>query len=193
VASARLFWRARLARVAERFLADEQRRRALATPAALEVKGRLDFPEIGFTLTAKADRIDRNASGEYLIYDYKTGSPPTAPQVERFEKQLLLEAVMAEGGAFEGLAPAPVASVAYIGLGASPKTVEIPLDKARIARIRDEFLRLIRHYQRPAQGYTARRVVARTIFAGDYDHLARYGEWDETHEPRSEEVGHGPR
>ena len=191
--AARLFWRARLARVADRFLADEQRRQALATPAAQEVRGRLDFPEIGFTLTAKADRIDRTESGEYLIYDYKTGSPPTAPQVERFEKQLLLEAVMAEHGTFEGLAPAPVASVAYIGLGASPKTVEIPLEDGETARIRDEFLRLIRHYQRPTQGYTARRAVARTAFAGDYDHLARYGEWDETHEPRSEEVGHGPR
>ena len=35
----------------------------------------------------------------------------------------------------------------------------------------------------------SRRAVASTGFEGDYDHLARYGEWDETDLPQAQEVG----
>ena len=70
-------WTARLARAAPWFLAGEAERRARGTPAAREVKGRLDIPGLArpFAVTARADRID-HVPGGLAIYDYKSGSEP---------------------------------------------------------------------------------------------------------------------
>jgi hypothetical protein len=40
----------------------------------------------------------------------------------------------------------------------------------------------------PTKGYTSRRANELLTFAGDYDHLARYGEWDETFDPEVEDL-----
>ena len=50
------------------------------------------------------------ADGRAYIYDYKTGLPPSPSEQRYFDKQLLLEAAMAENGDFEGLGPALVAA-----------------------------------------------------------------------------------
>jgi len=38
--------------------------------------------------------------------------------------------------------------------------------------------KLIGAYFEPDQGYSSRRMVFQDSQIGDYDHLARYGEWD---------------
>ncbi len=73
---------------------------------SLRLKPALTLADLGFTLTAKADRIDVAADGRAYIYDYKTGLPPSPSEQRYFDKQLLLEAAMAENGDFEGLGPA---------------------------------------------------------------------------------------
>ncbi|KKK48239.1 hypothetical protein LCGC14_3147140, partial [marine sediment metagenome] len=75
--TARRMWRARIDRVADWFIAGELVRQAEARPLKLEGKGRYLLPGTGFTLTGKADRIDQRSDGRLLIYDYKTGAPPT--------------------------------------------------------------------------------------------------------------------
>ncbi|WP_404326024.1 PD-(D/E)XK nuclease family protein [Aerophototrophica crusticola] len=73
------FWWPRFEKVADWFLAlEEQRRAAKVMPLATEVKGQLviDGPAGPFTLTAKADRLDRLPDGRLSILDYKTGTPP---------------------------------------------------------------------------------------------------------------------
>ena len=187
--AARVLWLAKLGRVADSFLADEADRRARAHLFATEKHGRLELPTLGFALTGTADRIDIDAAGALYIYDYKTGAVPTAKQQESYDKQLLLEAVMAEAGAFEGLAPAKVAEVAYIGLGATPKFERIAIGTEIITETRAGLAKLIGRYHQRSQGYTARRIMQSQRFAGDYDHLSRFGEWDHATRPSPEDVG----
>ena len=48
----------------------------------------------------------------------------------------------------------------------------------------EAFRALIARYGDPALGYAARRAIQTSrTFEGDYDHLSRYGEWDETVTP----------
>ncbi len=49
--------------------------------------------------------------------------------------------------------------------------------------------RLVARYMDRSQGYAARRAVFDLRTPGDYDHLARFGEWDMTDTPRPEDVG----
>jgi RecB family exonuclease len=163
-----------------------------AEPVFIEERGALEVPGTGFTLRAKPDRIDRAADGSYAVRDYKSGAPPSLKQVRTLEKQLPLEAAMAEAGAFPGLAAAPVAEMTYISLGASGGDRDIPVidEGARLPdRALEELTRLIRAYGRRGQGYTAQRAALSSRFEGDYDHLARLGEWDLTDAPVPELVG----
>ncbi|GKY86483.1 double-strand break repair protein AddB [Sinisalibacter aestuarii] len=187
--AARVLWLARLARVADQFLAGEAERRSRATPVEYEIRGRLEFDTLGFALTGTADRIDRDEAGALYIYDYKTGHIPTEAEREHIDKQLYLEAVMARAGAFDKLAAGRVAEVAYIGLGAMPKFERISIGDEDIFATRDELVALIGKYMHRAQGYTARRLAETQRFAGDYDHLSRYGEWDHSTPATPEEVG----
>jgi double-strand break repair protein AddB len=187
---ARRLWRAKLERIADRFVAEEAERQRIGQPVIMEQKGALTFADPAFTLTAKADRIDRHADGSVTIYDYKSGTIPSKKQVRAFDKQLLLEAIMAREGGFKELGPAEVAGVAYIGLGSSDGTAPIDLSDPDfdLAATRARFLDLIQAYADVATGYTSRRAMEREGHAGDYDHLARYGEWDEGTSPTPEDV-----
>jgi hypothetical protein len=42
------------------------------------------------------------------------------------------------------------------------------------------FTRLITHFGQDSTGYVSRRAMQEVNYAGDFDHLARHGEWDET-------------
>ena len=180
--AARLMWYARIERIADWFVAQEKRRQAHATPLVFEkaAEGTLNFPDLGFTLRGFADRIDRADDGAILIYDYKTGTPPGPTEQAFFDKQLLLEAAMVEQGGFETIGAAPVESAIFIGLGGSPKEVAAPLDDEPPAVVIAGLRSLIASYLSPDQGFTARRLVQRDADTGDYDQLARYGEWDGT-------------
>jgi double-strand break repair protein AddB len=187
---ARRLWRAKLERIADRFVAEEAERQRHGEPIIMEEKGALVFADPPFTLTAKADRIDRHADGSVTIYDYKSGAIPSKKQVRAFDKQLLLEAIMALEGGFKEIGRSQVAGLAYIGLGSDDGTTRIDLGDPDfdIAATRARFLDLIRAYADPAWGYTSRRAMEREGHAGDYDHLARYGEWDEGTTPEPEDV-----
>ena len=188
---ARRFWAARVARLADWFVETEAELPSRFETS--EVEGRL-VTASGFTLKARADRIDRLADGGLALLDYKTGKPPSATEMESFSVQLLLEALIAEAGGFAGVAPAPVGHVGYIGLGTQPERSLFPLVETDKTDFRPEVIRarldrLVAAYAGEDKGYTARRDVAGKRFGGDYDHLARYGEWDDTDAPRSEPVG----
>ncbi|MDD9738187.1 double-strand break repair protein AddB [Marinovum sp. SP66] len=187
--SARAMWQARMARVADGFIADETERQAEALPIRFEVKGGRDIPRLGFRLTCEADRIDRaREDGRLLLYDYKTGKPPGPAEQKHFDKQLLLEAAVAEAGGFEGLAPAQVARAVYLGLGSSPENREAPLAEAPPAAVWAQFETLIARYMDEIQGFTARRAMQKAGDVGDYDQLARFGEWELTDLPDARPV-----
>lgn len=184
----RILWKARIDRIAPWFIKQELLRQEWSRNLANEAWGRAQFDDPDITLVAKADRIDRHDDGSLLIYDYKTGTPPNEKQQKHFDKQLLLEAVIAQSSGFENVAPAPVSTVSYIGL-TPQKEVTTDLSSADIIRIKEELLGLIRAYCSEDQGYTSRRAMHMHRFAGDYDHLARFGEWDDSDTPVMTKVG----
>ena len=123
-----------------------------------------------------------------MIYDYKTGNPPSKEEQTYFDKQLLIEAAMAEKGGFRDIAPADVVAAIYIGLGASPKDVAAPLEATPADQVWTEFLQLIEHYSEASSGFTARRAMQSDRDVGNYDQLARFGEWDVTDAPTPEDL-----
>ncbi|KJS41137.1 MAG: hypothetical protein VR71_20125 [Roseovarius sp. BRH_c41] len=188
-AEARALWLARLERVADWFIDTEAQRRALAHPVHFEAAGRATLPDLGFTLSAKADRLDLDDLGRLHIYDYKTGAPPSTKEQTSFDKQLLLEAAIATRSGFEGMGPTRVARAVFIGLGSPPKELDAPLDTEPPDKIWSEFHALMSAYFDPDMGYTARRAPRMAEDDGDYDQLARYGEWEMTDSPHVTKVG----
>lgn len=184
--AARRLWLARLGRVADWFLDTEGQRQARATPLAWEVKGELALPEVGegVRLTARADRIDRAPSGGLVLYDYKTGTPPTRNVQLHFDRQLLLMAMMAERGAFEEIGAAPVEAAVYVGVGTQPKEEPAPLAELAPDEVHRELVALLTQWMAPARGYTARRATESDRFGSDYDHLSRLGEWEVSDTPQ---------
>ena len=187
-------WMARIERIADAFIADERINAERATFLAAEIKGLLVFEDLDFTIHGRADRIDRLDDGGLAILDYKSGEAKTRPQMERFAVQLPMEALIAEGGGFENLAPETVHEVRYVRLNGKPRPgahalVDDGQGKLSTGSIRAGLSRLVATYDQRETGYTARRAVERTGFAGDYDHLSRLGEWDEADAPTAEDVG----
>lgn len=177
----RALWQARMATVSDWIARTESERQALARPAAFEVEGKSSIPDLGFTLKAQADRIDIDDRGGAHIYDYKTGAAPGDKEQRFFDKQLLLEAAMLMRGDFDKLDPAFVERAVYISLAPSnPREVPAPLDKNPVEQVWSEFEKLIRAYADPDQGFAARRAMLKDSDQSDYDHLARFGEWDVT-------------
>lgn len=185
--AARALWLARLARAANFFLDVDGKDGG--TPIILERAGAVQVAPFDFRLTGTPDRIDRLPDGRLHVLDYKTGNPPTQAMQKAFDKQLLLAAAMAERGGFPGLDPTDVARITYVGLGSSPKAETTEITQEITAEVWEGLKALIAYYAKEASGYTARRAVQKERFAGDYDHLSRFGEWDTTDDPVAAPVG----
>lgn len=186
--AARALWLARFGRAAQWIVDTEVIRQSIATPVAFEdtAIGRLILPSIGTTLEGRADRIDVDDAGQVILYDYKTGSPPTKDQQKHFDKQLLIEAAMVEEGAFEALGPRIVRGAQFIGIGSNPKTEDAAIADEPTQQVMAELVSLLGAYLEPDKGYTSRRALYEDRQARDYDQLARFGEWDVTDEPHPE-------
>jgi ATP-dependent helicase/nuclease subunit B len=181
------FWWPRFERVARWFL--EQR--AAELPEILEslteLKGKLEIDADGFafSLTAKADRIDRLRSGGTAIIDYKTGALPSAKMVKQgFAPQLPLEAAMAAWGGFADLGPAVATRLDYWRLsgGEPPGLIEtaggrdadaVQLAEAALAGLR----RLVAEFANEATPYISEPHPVYAPHYSDYRHLARIAEW----------------
>lgn len=187
--SAQRFWRARIERIAARFVQAEARRAAQGVPVLLEEEGRITLSASGFTLKARPDRIDQAEDGSLHIFDYKSGTPPSKSQRAAFEKQMPLEAAMAERGAFARLGPQPVSGVTFIQLGGEGAEVTTPRADLDLDAEWAALERLIGQYMRRTQGYAARRAVFKTDETGDYDHLSRFGEWQMSDPSEPQDVG----
>jgi len=173
----RRIWAARMAQAAPAFLIGEAERRARATPTWFETAAELVLDDPPLTVTGKADRIDLLPDGRLAIYDYKTGQMPTAKQQLQFDKQLLLEAALAARGGFAEVGPAQTALAEFLPIRPGAAPVAAPLDDAPPDTVWAEFLTLMIAWRAADRGYTAQAVPFKEDDRGDYDHLARRGEW----------------
>ncbi|SMX41165.1 double-strand break repair protein AddB [Octadecabacter ascidiaceicola] len=184
----RALWFARIVSFAPHFLAEEAKRRAFSKNIDTEMYGELALTNLPFKLTGTADRIDMSDDGEALIYDYKTGKAPSAAQQKHFDKQLLLEAAMVERGAFKAIGRVRTQAAVYIGLGSDLRDQPAPLKDEPTEETWSRFEGLIAKWMDPGKGYTSRSANETLAFEGTYDHLARYGEWDETHDAAPQDL-----
>jgi len=176
--TARAIWKSKVARVADWFIDRDRLRAKSMTPVGFETAGSVNIPELDFTLSAKADRIDRDAHGRLHIFDYKTGTPPSKKEQAAFDKQLLLEVAMAELGGFNEVGQGNVAEAKYIGLSANPSEIAAPIDEITPTETWDGLKELLTRFLDPNTGYSSRRAMQKESDAGRYDQLARFGEWD---------------
>lgn len=96
---------------------------------------------------------------------------------------------MAERGAFENFPAVPVAGATYLGVGAKASSVDAPLGDISPKEVWEDLGTLMEAYLQVAQGFTSRRAMRKDTDSGDYDHLARFGEWDVTATAKPEDVG----
>ena len=145
----------------------------------------------GIRLSGTADRIDRLADGGIGIVDYKTGKPPSAPQVKAgFALQLGLLGAIAESGGFEGLGEEVRASafeywslakgregfgyrVSPVKPGGSEKIVAT---EELVAHAEQHFLLAAGKWLTGEEPFTAQLNPELPSY-GDYDQLMRLEEW----------------
>ena len=179
------FWRARLEAIADWLAAHEAARAAHVTESHVELTGslRLDLKSGPFTITAKADRIDKLADGGFEIIDYKTGQAPSGKKVKNHESpQLTLEAAILRGGGFatpKGVLKGSGSVLSYwqIGGGMPPAKCSPPLeaDAELIDGAVDMVSQVIEAYRDENRPYAAHIRPGRD--GGAFDHLARRAEW----------------
>jgi ATP-dependent helicase/nuclease subunit B len=181
------FWWPRFERVAREFVRQEREWRETARPHRTEVSGEWRFAAgTGpFTLTGKADRIDRFLDGDYAIIDYKSGIVPKPGDVaEGLSPQLPLEALMLERGAFPEIS-GRVAELVYwrvTGSGQRPVEKRPALLKdespAEVIAAAEQGLKsLVERFDDPATPYLSQPRAEAKARYNDYGHLARVREW----------------
>ena len=143
-------------------------------------------PGGAFTLTARADRIERYADGALSILDYKTGSPPTQKEVDAgLAPQLLLEAAMARDQGFGADLAGVTGELVYWHLsGGMDPGKAVPLFKKNPGDIPDAVRdakerlgELIDAFDQPDRAYLSRPNPGLAPRFSDYEQLARVAEW----------------
>ncbi len=183
------WWRPRLRRIAA-WLAEAERDRRLGAGLAhiaSEVQGRWAVPSaLPFTLNGRADRMERLADGGIAILDYKTGTPPSARDVQAgLAPQLLLEAAMAADGAFGAPLVGPARELTYWHLtgGFVPGEItslfrqDADAIGATVATARDRLAALVAAFDNPDHPYLSQPHPGQAPRFSDYTQLARVAEW----------------
>ncbi|MBS0502343.1 MAG: double-strand break repair protein AddB [Proteobacteria bacterium] len=185
----RALWQPRLMEAID-WIADEMLARKAAgdTVLAAECKGEVEV--FGVTLKGIADRIDRQAGGGLVVIDYKTGNPPSPRQVAGgYAQQLGLIGMMAQMGAFEGVAGTATA-FEYWSLARNTQDgfgkIVSPVDPAGkggrifsdqfVARAASNLQGAVERWLTGAEPFTAKLHPEHAPY-GDYDQLMRLDEW----------------
>lgn len=179
------FWWPRFRRIARWFVEVEEERRSSLDASHTEIRGKHTFEAPGgpFTLSAEADRIDRQEDGAFVILDYKTGAVPSKKDVATLAApQLVLEAAILRNGGFPGIAPGPIDRFEYWKLSGGEPAGEITrIDGVEPDALADAVLEklkaLIAAYDDPATAYPSVPRADQAPRFNDYAHLARIKEW----------------
>ncbi len=176
----RAIWWPRFLRVAAWVVAREAAARPVLDGILAEAKGELAIPAPAglFHLTARADRLERQRDGSVNVIDYKTGFPPTRSEMAAgLAPQLPLEGMLLENGGFGDLGEARLAELQFWQLSGHQEGGRlVPRPTELVQGVLEQLTALIAHYDQADTAYPAsyRPPTARR---GDYDHLARLGEW----------------
>jgi ATP-dependent helicase/nuclease subunit B len=132
------------------------------------------------------DRVDLCTDGSASIVDYKTGETPTTKQTKTFSLQLFVLGLMAEAGAWPQIGAVRVSRLTYVPLtkpeekgwpfvdkhSIGPDTIDEELDE-----VRRRLPAFIASFVCGTAPFPSKPRPFWTKDFGDYDHLARRGEW----------------
>lgn len=175
----------RFKNIADWFVAEEQSpgpiRKIPEDDARMQMK--LDKCEV--TITGRADRIDVYDNKRVSIIDYKTGTPPSKKQVEKYHApQLPLEAAMLEKGCFREIKDTEhrVLKLSYwhlIGKTTAGEVKDVTPSGQSLSDFWTETLirlrSLLNSYQKEKTPYASYPQFDQTY--NDYAHLERRAEW----------------
>ncbi|MGL5447831.1 MAG: PD-(D/E)XK nuclease family protein, partial [Rhabdaerophilum sp.] len=182
------FWWSAFEAIAAGFVAFDAKARAAGAQIFIETYANFPLSLSGneeVRLTGKADRLEIGPDGLAAIIDYKTGPRPNWTQIQAgLAPQLPLTAALVLKGGFDEIPRVVEAgSIAYLPIGGSDRVVAgivgrappslIPMiDEAWNAALAD-----INALASGEIGYRSRLKPLYRDAAGDFDHLARVGEW----------------
>ncbi len=149
-----------------------------------EVKGSMTLPGPAgdFTLTVRADRIDRLNDGTYALIDYKSGGTFSKSKIESGDSpQLPLEGLIVQAGGFENI---PAGEPGWLGywvmIGGNPpgdvKAADRDLGDV-LSCAHDGLIDLIKRFDNPTTPYFSVPDPDRAPRFNDYAQLARLQEW----------------
>jgi ATP-dependent helicase/nuclease subunit B len=177
------FWWPRFERIAHWLVDAEHVRRHRIVECLSECEGRWTVESRGgpFTITAKADRIDRLAEGRVLLIDYKTGGVPNGKTIEAgYAPQLPLEGAILRGGGFSGVSGSAMALEYWRLSGGEPAGERCPIDRGEASALIDRVLSrvqaLIERFDDPSTPYLAVPSPRWAPRFSDYRHLERLAE-----------------
>ena len=179
------FWWPRFRRIARWMVEQEPEWRNGVTQVVAERNGGILLPVAGgeFSLTCRVDRIDLMADGSARVVDYKTGSAPSAREVEvGLAPQLTLQAAILARGGFTGVTARRASQLWYVRLtGGDPAGEVKELDKLAVMDLAelhlDKLQKLLTKYASAGQPYLPRTIMKKEDDPSDYDHLSRFQEW----------------
>ena len=141
-----------------------------------------------FTLKAKADRIDiLKNSGGAIISDYKTGTAPSAKEVNSgYAPQLLLEALILNNDGFPLKGKVKTSSLRYLEIAKGNKIIfdneKYDIDDL-IGKTYQTLFDIITKFEDENTPYISRPNPSKVGNAieeySEYTHLARVKEWSE--------------
>jgi ATP-dependent helicase/nuclease subunit B len=166
----------------------------IAGDVITEEKGRYTFTLGGreYALEGTADRIEKRHDGTIAILDFKTGKPPSEPQVRAgLSPQMPLQGLIAREGGYDRLGAREVDALTYIRFGTQFDVREIgeengrgssKLEPASVADIikdaEDGLIKLLTAFANPDEPYRSQPKPERVNYASDYARLARRDEWE---------------
>jgi ATP-dependent helicase/nuclease subunit B len=179
----------RFGRIAENFLDWlKTRRKDGFDVCGIEEKADYFIESLNFTLRGKADLIERRPDG-YGVIDYKTGSPSTVKVVKAgFDPQLPLTAWLLSKGGFKDLPKGETVELGYVRVKGSNDDFDhtqltVPHAKAGLSaedyaqEAFETLKKLILHYDQKTTDYASQPRIQYTHDYGEFDDLARRGEW----------------
>ena len=153
-----------------------------------EVWASYDFEDLNFNLRGVLDLVERRPDG-YSFIDHKTGEPSSVKVIEAgFDPQLPLAAFLAEKGGLKDMKAAPTSALGYLRVKGSndgfKHTRIAENDHAKLQTAQEladaavETLRkLIEAFDKEETAYHSQPRAQFVNKYGDYDDLARRGEW----------------
>ena len=167
----------------------EINRRKTSRPISVEKMGQKKFflsSGLEIELVAKADRIDLSNENKIILLDYKS-SLPRKTDFNLNMPQLDLEAMIAKHGGFQGVTETTISEVGVIILSSKVDELRREVNNPYLDGVEKNFIKIIEEVYSGEWGYSS-KIAGTSPYEGNYDHLARYGEWSISDEPMKQKL-----